>query len=1037
MKRSAKLIISALILMAMISRAGASEKPSDETTCPYKVYVILGFHTSFYHSWRGDSPDEAGFGTDIRLVRAILKMLNEANAEGKKARGYWEGDNYWTFEEIIPNYSPDIIAGIRERVASGQDEVLLGPYNNGANHAATEDEFRTAVAWSIENPYGSGMKQIFGKIFPLYRSQEGMYTTGQNRIFLEEGVKGMIVYYSSIPFDSISPFVPALSAEVRFNPFWYRSVPDEDPIVVFPAVSPGDLVNYTSLEKWMLDLHKLQTSGKVKSDLVIHINFDADAETWLPVKMPKGLEWFPNSGGLIEYINAVNKYQWADFTVPSEYLKNHPPQAEVLVRQDLADGAYNGNYSWSEKYQSILNWTSLEQSRLFSYRAMALSKRVPKPLAESVSKRLWEGKDSSFFYRLVGLSTTHFGMSTPIINEERQAKAELIIGKARAIGAEAEKEQALAIKKQAKPEKDALYIFELYNFARGKEAKPVSAKMIMRVPLILPAGIDAVSLKSNGKPAPASMVNLKKLYDGSVSGELIFIAELKGEERKAYNVYPAPQTGGSSPGNLKNLKNNWIELKLSEADGVASFSYLGKPVGKSDFLKPFINYRVNNKEQIWSASGYSFEDLSWERWEGAQRSRIKTKIPMQVESGNYESGFSYTFTILDELPYLLIEVDADYAYTLPQDILHTIQQKLRRYLDLKWVEVAPFQLKPALNAPAEKPLRVWKHNYLGITSFYDLNYGAINPKNKNLDSFNHQVTAGWVAVSNGSLGLALAQSAESLASLAFCPMRLREIPSAGAHPSVRPGRADTQVRPHNEQQIYLNPFGSYFGKQFDYSHLGGNNAGTEISTIASAALRANGPSYNGAHEKFSLLLAPYAGDQPPEELQQNLSAFFYPFGIIYLKTPAGIESVVREDMLSLIAAKEKEERMLSDAPLPSPTAFLANPIDGAVGLVWDPPRDERVSGYEIRWKRQDDPEWQTEKIGPGHRCHIADLTNGQIYLFKMRALAQGRESDWTQEISCIPGPVKEVSIFSAASGISVKTILKVVYYGIVHAMTTR
>ncbi len=1012
-------VFGILIAVVLVGSGSAGAKPAPEP-CPYKVYVMLGFHTSFYHSWRGDTPDEAGFGTDIRLVRAILKMLNEANAQGQKARGYWEGDNYWTFQVIIPQYAPDIITGIRERVASGRDEVLPGPFNNGANHAATEEEFRTAVAWSMENPYGSGMKQLFGKYTPIYRSQEGMYTTGQNRIFLEEGVQGMIVYYSSIAFDSISPFIPALPPETRFNPFWFRSVPEEKPIIVFPAVSPGDLLNYTSLEKWMLDLRKLQTSGKVKSDLCIHINFDADAETWLPIKMPKGLSWFPNTGGLIEYIAAVNKYPWADFTVPSEYLKKHPPSAEILVRQDLADGAYNGNYSWAEKYHSLNNWTSLEQSRLFSYRAMALGKRAPKPMADQVSQRLWEGKESSFFYRLVGLSTTHFGMSTPIINEERQAKAEMIIGKARAIAAKAEKDEAAIIKSQSKPGKDALYVFELYNFPRGKEAKPAPAKMIARIPLILPQGVEAVELKSEGKPVKASLVNLKKMYDGSMAGELIFVAELSGEERRTYQVYPAARTASAGSGIMKNLKNEWIELKLSETAGIEGLNFQGQPVGGQDFLKPFIAYRVNNKDRVWLASGYAFDDLASESWDGLQRARLKTKIPMKVESGNYESAFSYTFTAFDDLPYVLVEVDADYAYTLPQDILHNLQQKLRRYLDLKWVEVAPFQLKLALTAPAEKPLRVWKHNYLGITSFYDLNYGRINPKNKNLDAFNHQVTAGWVAVSNGKLGLALAESAESLASLAFCPMRLREI--AGV------------------QHLQLNPFGSYYGKQFDYSHLGGNGAGTEISTLASAALRPNGPSYNGAEEKFSLLLAPYAGDRPPAELEQNLAAFFYPFGLIYLKTPEGIDATVRDDLLSLIAAREKEERMMSAAPLPAPTAFLANPIDGAAGLVWDPPRDDRVTGYEIHWKQAEpvlETNWQVAKIGPGHRYQIPNLTNGQTYRFSMRALAQGRESDWTAEISCVPGPVKTVSLFSAAKGISAATVLKVVYAGIVHALATR
>ena len=50
----------------------------------YKVYVILGFHASFYHSWRGDTPDEAGFGTDMRIVRGILDTLDRANAAGRQ-----------------------------------------------------------------------------------------------------------------------------------------------------------------------------------------------------------------------------------------------------------------------------------------------------------------------------------------------------------------------------------------------------------------------------------------------------------------------------------------------------------------------------------------------------------------------------------------------------------------------------------------------------------------------------------------------------------------------------------------------------------------------------------------------------------------------------------------------------------------------------------------------------------------------------------------------------------------------------------------
>ena len=49
------------------------------TFMAFKVYVALGFHINFYHSWRGDTPDEAGFGTDIRVIRKVLEILNRAN----------------------------------------------------------------------------------------------------------------------------------------------------------------------------------------------------------------------------------------------------------------------------------------------------------------------------------------------------------------------------------------------------------------------------------------------------------------------------------------------------------------------------------------------------------------------------------------------------------------------------------------------------------------------------------------------------------------------------------------------------------------------------------------------------------------------------------------------------------------------------------------------------------------------------------------------------------------------------------------------
>lgn len=942
----------------------------------YKVYVTLGLHMNFYHSWRGDTPDEAGFGTDIRVIREILKTLDRANAAGLQARGYWDTEVYWTFQEILPKHSPDILEGIRRRVNAGLDEIVLGPFNNGANHAATTDEFRASVAWAIENEWGSGLKQLFGKVAPFYRPQETMFTVGQEAILKECGVDGIMLYYAGVPFNTISSFIPCLPDEQRYNPMWFRAREDQPPLVLLPCIAAGDLIENVSLESLMLDLHQKQLHGEIQSDVIININEDADLETWLP-----SVKWLPNMGGLDEFINVVNKYSWAEFALPSEYAAAHAPKAEVLVRQDLADGGYDGNYSWAEKCASIRAWTLLEQSRLASYRAETLAKRTNLNL----DSKLWDGMDSSFFQRLIGLTTTHFGMSTPIINEERQNKAYAILGRSLELAEEAEREAALALQQKS----SALYDFELYPTPPTRNANILPTRIPVNLPIVLPAGVDSISAEDGTR---VSLTDLTPLPDGRTSARLRF--ESKPEAGASFRIRIQASAASPIP-SVRHLQNKWLDVKFSETHGIASLTYNGETIGVENFLNPFVTY----DGKTFYASGYEFAPLAGETWNGLQRVRLKTKIPM----GEFASELTYTFTLFDELPFLLVDVEVCYALTPKREVIHNLTQKLRRLMDLRWIETAPFQLTPALHAPI---LRVWKHNYMGMTSFYDLNYGQINPKNRELDSFNHQVTAGWVAVSNGAHGLLVGENAQTLASMAFCPMRLRE----------QDGR----------QTVSLNPFGSYFGRQFDYSHLGGNGNGTVIMQTFSGALQPNGPSFNGETLRFSLMLAPYAGDEPPQELQDAAAAHFYPHGVIVHAAPPEMDAVTVDD-IEMFIVSEKDRALLNATADPNPpTAFLANPSANAVDLVWDAPRDELVTGYELGWKSAEGVEWQTLKINPLTRWHMDGLEDGKPMQFRIRSLRGEACSAWTEEQTCTPGAVTDSSVSSMLGRIPLWTLAKVI-----------
>ena len=168
--RSWKKLALAIVLTALVA-LGSIAAFRGRSDVPYKVYVILGMHANFYHSWRGDTNDEAGFGTDIRVVREIIRMLDEANAKGQDARAYWEGESLFTFEDIIPKHAPDIIDGIRRRIDAGLDEFMPAPYSNTLFSATTPDEMAATVKWSITNPWGSGAKDLFGSYVPLIRPQ--------------------------------------------------------------------------------------------------------------------------------------------------------------------------------------------------------------------------------------------------------------------------------------------------------------------------------------------------------------------------------------------------------------------------------------------------------------------------------------------------------------------------------------------------------------------------------------------------------------------------------------------------------------------------------------------------------------------------------------------------------------------------------------------------------------------------------------------------------------------------------------------------
>src|SRR5512136_1490317 len=108
------------------------------------IHLAFRFHGNFYHSYRGDTPDELGFGKDIRVIRHLIATLDDLNGRGIPVRGTWDFENCFSLQSIMPAHCPDLIAALQRRVREG-DEMELMAYNNGLIDAHSAREFEAAV----------------------------------------------------------------------------------------------------------------------------------------------------------------------------------------------------------------------------------------------------------------------------------------------------------------------------------------------------------------------------------------------------------------------------------------------------------------------------------------------------------------------------------------------------------------------------------------------------------------------------------------------------------------------------------------------------------------------------------------------------------------------------------------------------------------------------------------------------------------------------------------------------------------------------
>jgi len=826
-----------------------------------KVFLAFRFHANFYHSYRGDTPDELGFGKDIRIIRRIIEVLDDFNAEGVPARGTWDIENYFSLETIMPKHCPDIIESLQRRVAEGKDEVQVMSYNNGLISAHTASEFDEAVGRAISNDADSGVRDIFGGFAPMVRPQEMMYTPMHLKLYPRHGIEYISLFYSAVPFNAFSNFVRPLPLEQRFNPLTLTYPGIEETMTLVPAHNHGDIADNISLRWWLKRLRRRQIAMAEPWDLLLLIDADADDEYWWGYEWPVVSRLLAVARGIHGLIESVRDLDFVEFTTPGEYVKTHPPVGVISIGQDTADGSFDGFSSWAEKWSNHSLWTGIERSRILELQTRGLMNSLESDRDRGAMEELLEDSREA---RLKSLSTTHFGLASPIVNRTRLRTVSALLHESVEKASRAFELGVEGVFEGSVDRGDSLE-FSLLDYVRGISTDAVSyppkpSRALVRLPLALSAaeagGVRLVD--ADGKARPAGLRLIAAQDDGAGS-ELLFVSNMNGEERRDFRIeFSDGADHGASverPVRLeqRSLENGLLTLRFDQAMHPVGLGCSGIELADGVLMRSAVNY-----------GGRIAEASLWEIVESEVLGngvvgflKLQAEIPFEAD-GEKSVRIEREFLLASGLPYLYATTRIVYPETRSDNFNEERARALEREYDGNWREVMPCEIRPALFGDRKRPLRVWKHNHLGHVSHYALDYGAFS-RNQEMDSFNNHVTHGWVAVTDGERGMLVAQTAEVNASLAFCPMRTRVT--------------------RRRTRVFLNPFGSYHGKQLHYP-TAFTGLGKLIGTMLGESLDPLAPSYNGQSEEFSQLIAPYAGDEPPERIRNDAEAFAYPYAVL-------------------------------------------------------------------------------------------------------------------------------------------------------------
>ena len=841
-----------------------------------RIYFVISPHINYYHSYRGDSKGKSGFFKDLKIMEGILNQLDVLESEGfsnGKIRLTWDyADIFWSIQ-LQKEYQNEVLDRVIERCKKGKDEVLIGSWANIAQAILDTEELRKDNEWFLSNSMEIGVNQLFkGRVAPYSRVQEMMFTQGMIEQYNRLGIKGICLYYSAVPFDAGRPFLnPRLTLDQRYGLVKLRSTVSDATITMIPTYSFGDIYDYLSIKKWFELIRKQQISGEISGHALIFLNFDMDYDNWVGIKMPKKLEWMPNTRGIRELAEAVDDFKYIEFTNLLDIIPKLKIYGETTLYQDVADGAFNGFYNWAQKFDNTKFWTIGQRARWMKCISDTLIENdFSTEVSKEANKFLRDGNDLSQTYlknKLLFCSTTNFGMSVPFLHPDRH-KTALTYGLNAHIAAE--NAVNLTVDKASKKifeslENNQYYISIIPIVNRGiTETEKTNVNGLVFIKTELPGFLKNLFLNKNYVLKLVNQNDEKLIFNYSTyksesNSELFLEGFIPASHfnEKRININKIIIEESNKDVSLKNqeleastnvIKNEFISLRFDANGKISSFKYNEEEIGCPTFLETAVTFGKQKKNKRYTAKKEKITVIR----DGTDSFSASVKVNSEFEIVNNSIVYSEKIlTLYSNIPYLFVNVKVKFPEIHGIAKNQGITSAVETSYDQRWNEIMPCEIKPNILGNGI-PLRIWKRNFFGYVSSFDLNLRDVDPKNADVDCLVSNVSDGWMAMSNKKTGLLIGFNSLKAANFAFSPIKIRN-----------KGFGDVKIK---SQQIRVNPFGCYYGKLLHHWTDGTGHAQKLVAKQFST-FRSTAPTYSGKKVSFDLVLAPYFGDQPPLEVQ--------------------------------------------------------------------------------------------------------------------------------------------------------------------------